>query len=330
MTRSRVMLVALLALALAFPRLVNSPYILFVACIVLLYGAAGMAWNILGGYAGQLSLGHGIYFGLGAYTSSILFLKLGISPWFGMWAGAALGAVAAAAIGYMCFRLRGPYYVLATIGLLVVFETLAMKLRDLTGGAEGLPVSNPHGNWLNMQFSNYAPMYYIGLVLVVALIVFTRRMERARFGHYLRAIREDEDAAEAIGVNTTGYKARAAAWSGFFTALAGTYYAQLSGFIDPSLVFGFDVSLQFMLVSFIGGASNVWGPLVGSLLLTPLSEFMRNQYSDIQGLPLFVYGTAIIVVMLWLREGLVPAAVRLIRRFAAKRAAKTGGVRGSS
>lgn len=330
MTRSRAILAAVLALALVFPLVVESQYMLLVACIVLLYGAAGMAWNIVGGYAGQLSLGHGIYFGIGAYTSSILFLNLGISPWLGMWAGAAFGAVTAAGIGYMCFRLRGPYYVLATIGLLVVFETLAMKLKGLTGGAEGLSVSNPHGNWLNFQFSHYAPMYYIGLVLVVMLVVFTLRMDRSRFGHYLRAIREDEDAAEAIGVNTTGYKVRAAAWSGFFTALAGTYYAQLSGFIDPSLVFGFDVSLQFMLVSFIGGTSNFCGPLVGSLLLTPLSEFLRSYYSDIQGLPMFIYGAAIIVVMLWLREGLVPAAMRLWRRFARKWPAEAGAVRGAS
>jgi branched-chain amino acid transport system permease protein len=319
MTRTPALLAVGLVAALVFPYVVNNQYILLVACIVLLYGAGGMAWNILGGHAGQLSLGHGIYFGIGAYASSILFLTFGVSPWLGMWAGAGLGALTAAGIGYMCFRLRGPYYVLATIGLLVVFETLAMKLKGLTGGAQGLSVSNPHGNWLNFQFSNYEPMYYIGLLLVVVLVIFTHRMDRNRFGHYLRAIREDEDAAEAIGVNTTGYKVRAAAWSGFFTALAGTYYAQLSGFIEPNLVFGFDVSLQFMLVSFIGGASNVWGPIVGSLLLTPLSELLRNQYSDIQGLHLFVYGVAIIVVMLWLREGLVPAALRLGRRLTRKR-----------
>ena len=330
MTRKHFVLAVVLALALLFPMVFASQYILLVASIVLLYAAGGMAWNIVGGYAGQLSLGHGIYFGVGAYTSSILFLKLGLSPWLGMWAGGALGAAVAAGIGYMCFRLRGPYYVLATIGLAVVFETVAMKLTGLTGGAEGLYVSSPHGNWLNFQFTTYAPMYYIGLLLVVVLIVFTRRLDRNKFGHYLRAIREDEIAAEAIGVNTTGYKARAAAWSGFFTALAGTFYAQLSGFIEPGLVFGFDASLQFMLVAAIGGTSNVWGPLVGSLLLTPLSEFLRSQYSDVQGLHLFVYGAAIIVVMLWLREGLVPAALRLVRRLKTKRLRQGAAVHGAS
>ncbi len=324
MKTSYAILGLLLALALGMPMVTDSQYVLLVACLVLLYGAAGMAWNIVGGYAGQLSLGHGIYFGIGAYTSSVLFLDLGISPWLGMWCGAALGALVAAGIGAMCFRLRGPFYVLATVGLLGVFETLGMKLNGLTGGAEGLAVSNPHGSWLNFQFADYTPTYYVGLALVVALIVFTRRMDRNRFGHYLRAIREDEDAAEAIGVNTTGYKVRAAAWSGFFTALAGTYYAQLSGFIDPSLVFGFDNSVQFMLVSFIGGSSTVSGPLVGSLLLTPLGELLRNEYSDVQGLHLFIYGAAIIVVMMWLREGLVPAAARLARRIKGKRAAVHG------
>lgn len=319
MTRTNAIRAAVLILALALPYVLQSQYMVYVACIVLLYAAAGMAWNLLGGYAGQLSLGHGIYFGLGAYTSSILFLDLGISPWLGMWAGGILGAVAAASIGYMCFRLRGPFYVLATIGLLIVFETLATKLTGLTGGPQGLSISNPHGDWINFEFSSYTPMYYIGIVLVVVLIVFTLHMDRNRLGYYLRAIRENEDAAEAIGVNTISYKVRTAAWSGFFTALAGTFYAQLSGFIDPGLVFGFDVSLQFMLVAFIGGASSVWGPLVGSILLMPLSAFLRNQYSDVQGLNLFVYGVAIVVVMLGLREGIVPAITRLIRRFSRDR-----------
>ncbi len=313
MMRNRLMFVALAA-ALIFPLVVRNQYVVFVACVVLLYGAAGMAWNIVGGYAGQLSLGHGIYFGVGAYTSSILFLDLGITPWLGMWVSGALGAAVAAGIGYMCFRLRGPFYVLVTIGLLSVFETLALKLKGLTRGAEGIDLSNPHGTWLNFQFATYGPMYFIALLLIVVLVVFTLRMDRSRFGYSLRAIRADEDAAEAIGVNTTGYKVLAAAWSGFFTALAGTYFAQLTGFIDPSVVFGFDMSLQFMLVTFIGGASFVWGPLVGSLLLTPLSEFLRAQYSDIAGLPLFVYGVVLILVMLLLREGLVPAALHWRQR----------------
>lgn len=316
---------AVLATALLFPVVIQNQYILLVAALTWVYAMGGLAWNLLGGYAGQLSLGHAIYFGTGVYTSALLFLRLGLTPWIGMFAGASLAMLVAMAIGWVCFRLRGPFYVMASIGFLQVFETLAIKLKGLTNGPLGLSVASSDPNWVNFQFFRYEGFYYTGLVLTAAMLAFTYAVDRGRVGYYLRAVRENEDVAEAIGINTVRQKVVASAASGFFTGLAGAYYAQLTGYIDPTVVYGFAISMQFMLVAFIGGAGTPLGPLVGALILTPVAELLRTRYGMVPGLHLFVYGVSIIVVALWLRRGLLPAGERLWTRWVAPRLARGAG-----
>src|ERR1700676_1767512 len=193
---------------------------------ILLFAFIGTAWNLLGGYAKQLSLGHAAFFGLGAYTSTLLQIDFGISPWIAMVAGGVVGTLASLPIGWLCFRLRGPYFAIATIATAQVLMLLFLKFRDFAWGAEGTTIPNLGNDPLMMQFETKIPYYYVALGLLAAGLAITYRIERSWVGYYLVAIGEDEDAAEAIGVNALRIKRDIYLVSAFLTALAGTFYVQ--------------------------------------------------------------------------------------------------------
>lgn len=298
---------AVAALALAGP-LLASPYVVHVLILVLFFAFLGAAWNILGGYAGQFSFGHAGFFGIGAYTSTLLLTRVGVSPWIGLPAGGLLAAAFGCGAGSLAFRygLRGPYFALVTLAFAEMLRLVAVNWPAV-GGPMGILIPLPRGGDAlgRLQFREKLPYYYLILALLGVALWLTRRIERSRLGYALLAIRENEDAAEASGVDTRGAKLWAMGISAFLTALGGSFYAQYFSFIDPTLTFGVSVSVEILLRPIVGGPGTVLGPLVGSLVLTPLSELTRGLIRGRPGVDVMVYGAILVLVISFLPRGLV-------------------------
>jgi branched-chain amino acid transport system permease protein len=294
-----------LALLLVAPPFLP-PYFLEILIGMLLFGYLGAAWNILGGYAGQFSFGHAAYFGIGAYTSTLLFLRLGLSPWLGMFAGGVLAAAFGLAAGYLSFRygLRGPYFSLVTLAFAEMLRVVAVNTKAL-GSSLGLVIPNREASVLNFVFGGKLPYYYVILAMALGAVWITRQLERSKLGYALRAIRENEDAAEAAGVDALGMKLRAMALSSFLTALGGTFYAQYFAYIDPTITFGPAVSIQGLLQAIVGGAGTVLGPLLGAFVLTPVSELSRAAIRGRAGVDVMIYGIVLILVISFLPNGIM-------------------------
>lgn len=299
---------ALLLLAvLAFPLVFDRPFPRHVMIMIFLYGALATAWNILAGYCGQISLGHAVYFGIGAYTSTFLVREAALTPWLGMLVGAALAVVVSQAIGYPVFRLRGHYFAIATIGFGEIVQTAVLNW-DLVGGARGLfvPIKRPD-SLLNLQFhDSKAVYYYLALGLLALALGATRWIERSRRGYYFRAIKEDQDAAASLGVRVAREKHAAMAASAALTALGGTFWAQYVLFIDPESVFPLSLSILICLVAVMGGVGSLWGPLLGAVVLVPLSEGTRVLLGGTgKALDLLIYGALIMAIAVFQPAGLM-------------------------
>src|SRR5208282_1338939 len=277
----------LAAIALVLPVAVPNAFAIDIFIRVLLFAFIGVAWNLMGGYAKQLSLGHAAYFGLGAYTSTILLIRFGVSPWIGILAGGVVAMLASLPIGALCFRLRGPYFAIATIATAQVLMLLFLKFRDFAWGAEGTTLPNLGDAPLMMQFESKAAYYYIALAMLAVGLAVTYRIERSWMGYYLVAVGEDEDAAEAIGVDTLRIKRH--------------IYL-----IDPNTAFSFNVSVEAALVSIVGGIGTLWGPVVGTVLLEATSALLQSWLgSGHGGVQLTVYSLILIAVILWRPTGLI-------------------------
>ena len=291
---------------LALPLVVKTSFAIDISIRILLFAFIGVAWNLIGGYAKQLSLGHAAYFGLGAYTSTILQIDFGISPWIGMVAGGVVAAIASLPIGWLCFRLRGPYFAIATIATAQVLMLIFLKFRDFAWGAEGTTIPNLGNSPLMMQFDGKTGYYYVALGLLALGLAITYRIERSWMGYYLVAIGEDEDAAEAIGVNAPRVKRDIYMISAFLTALAGTFYTQYIYFIDPATAFSFSVSIEAALVSIVGGIGTLWGPVIGTVLLETTSALLQSWLgSSTGGVQLTVYSLILMAVILWRPTGIM-------------------------
>jgi branched-chain amino acid transport system permease protein len=296
----------LAAILLVLPLAVTSRFAIDIFIRILLFSFIGVAWNLMGGYAKQLSLGHAAYFGLGAYTSTILQIDFDISPWIGMLAGGVVAMLASLPIGAVCFRLRGPYFAIATIATAQVLMLLFLKFRDFAWGAEGTTIPNLGNAPLMMQFEAKAAYYYIALALLALGLAITWLIERSWMGYYLVAIGEDEDAAEAIGVNAPRIKRNVYLISAFLTALAGTFYVQYIYFIDPATAFNFNISVEAALVSIVGGVGTLWGPVIGTVLLETTSALLQSWLgSALGGVQLTVYSLILTAVILWRPSGLL-------------------------
>lgn len=308
--------VPLLALALlAYPFVFRLPFQHNLMILVFLYASLGQAWNILGGYAGQSSLGHAAFFGVGAYASSLLLVKFGIVPWVGMLAGGLVAVALSLLIGYPSFRLKGHYFVIATIVLAEIIYILFTNW-PFAGGAEGLFLPLLPEGLVNFEFhSSKIPYYYIifAILAVVTTVVFF--VERSKLGFYFRAIREDPDAARSLGIDITRYKLIAMALSAFFTGVCGTFYAQFVLFIEPNNSLNFMLSVLIMLIPVFGGSGTLWGPILGAFILIPLSEFTRVYLSGAgRAIDLTLYGLLIMLVAIFEPRGLWAVVTRFRSR----------------
>jgi len=294
-----------LVLLLAIPLAINSPFLTHVAVTICVFAALASAWNIMGGYAGQLSLGHAVFYGIGGYGTALLIQHFGLSPWIGMWPAAVLAALVGAAIGYPCFRLRGPFFSLATIAFLEVTRLLAIHFDWITGGSAGLIVPlNP--GWAWMIFYDKTNYLYIAFGLLIFALLVAWWIRGNRLGYALTAVREREDAALAAGINNTGVKLRAVMISAGLTAVIGGFHAMYLTFLEPATMFSLPTSIEIAMYALIGGLGTVAGPLLGALLVVPLAEAARVWLgASANGLHGFVYGTALVVITLTMPAGLV-------------------------
>ncbi|HEY6221105.1 MAG TPA: branched-chain amino acid ABC transporter permease, partial [Candidatus Eisenbacteria bacterium] len=277
-------LVAAIALAL-FPSFVKKPYILHMGVMLFLAVIQGQAWNVIGGYTGQYSVGHAAYFGVGAYVTMMLLEVGHVAPWWGIWVAAAAAVILAAIIGSITFRLRGPYFVLASIAVAEIIRLASLHFKEVTRGAEGYLLTelpDLHLFGAEIAFIGKKPFYYVGLGLAVVTILVNWAVQHSKLGYYFQAIREDQDAAHSLGIRLSFYKNVALAISAFFTAFAGGFYAMYVKFIDPNAAFGLDVSVQIVLLAIIGGIGTIIGPVIGAMVLVPLSEILRNPRGLVQ------------------------------------------------
>jgi branched-chain amino acid transport system permease protein len=295
------------AVALA-PLVVRDAFLLDSLVLILIWGTAAAAWNVAGGYAGQISLGHSAFFGLGAYGAAILGTRWELSPWLGLLAGMAVAMGIGLVIGYLSNRLRGPYFVLATIAFSQVLLIMGSRLRGITAGSEGIPVPFRPGFW---TLGIADKRIWVWLVLGLALLAYLTGvyLERARRGYQLAAVREDEDAALSLGVPARRLKVVAICVSAAFTAACGALWAQYVGFVDPFYVFSVDLSVRFALAAVIGGVGTALGPFLGAALVTTMETYLRGQFGGIGaglvGIYLIIYGCALIVIVRWIPQGLV-------------------------
>src|SRR3989441_1599708 len=280
--------------------------------MIFLYGSLAQAWNLLAGYCGQISLGHAVFFGAGAYTSTLLGKYFDLSPWIGMAVGAVVAVAVAQLIGYPVFRLRGHYFAIATIAVGEIIQALVINW-DWAGGARGLfvPIKRPD-SFVNFQFHESKAVYYfIALGLLLLALGVTRWIEGSRRGYFFRAIREDQEAAASLGVHVAREKHWAIAVSAALTALGGTFYAQYVFFIDPESVFPLSLSILICLVAVLGGVGTLWGPLVGAAVLVPLSEGTRVWLGGGGKAPdLLLYRALILLIPRFPPRGLVGLARR--------------------
>ncbi|HTO12414.1 MAG TPA: branched-chain amino acid ABC transporter permease [Candidatus Binatia bacterium] len=303
-------------LAAVTPLFVRDAYFLDTLILILLWGALSAAWNVAGGYAGQVSIGHASFFGIGAYAAALLGTRWQQSPWLGMLVGVLLSIAAGAAIGYLSNRLKGPYFALSTIAFSQVLLIVASRWRGLTSGSEGIPVPfRPGFGTLGLGHVAWA---YLALAVAVLYWAIQVWLDHSRFGYRLAGVREDEDAAQALGIPARRLKVIAVTASAALTSVCGTLWAQYIGFVDASYVFSVDLSVRFALNAIIGGMGTAIGPFLGSILITSLETYLRatlsGMKSGLTGIYLIIYGTVLILVVRFAPDGLTGLATRLRAR----------------
>jgi branched-chain amino acid transport system permease protein len=292
-------------------------YYMHIAILVLIWAFLACAWNIIGGYAGQHSLGNGLYMGIGAYSVAYLVNRFDLTPWVGLLVAIALSAAAAAFIGWIVFRyaLKGAYFALVTIALTEAAVYVVSNIPAL-GGAGGMQMEYRGNSLAFMQFSGKNGYFYGGVILLVFILLLTQWYKRKRFFYQLIAVRENEDAAEALGVDTVKAKIKANVMSGVLCAVGGVFYVQYFLYVGPRSVFGEIVSVQILIYAIVGGLGTTWGPVVGAVLLVPLSEIARAQLGNsFQGAHLLIYGAVMVLTMLFMPFGIMGAVDRLRQRW---------------
>lgn len=312
MKRLLPILCAVLAVIAPFAGL-NS-YLMHILILFIMWSVIGMSWNLLGGYCGQVSFGHAAFFGVGAYTAGILYSKAGLSAWWGLPLSIAAVAVFALFIGAIVLRLRGPYFALATLAVGEVLRVTAENLTDLTNGDVGILIQER--TWVEKTW-----YYYIILAIAVATFYLVKGISKSKLGYYFVAIREDQDAAESLGINTTLHKTIALTLSAVITGLAGAFYTNYMGYIDPKVVFALhDISIITIMVVMVGGVATYWGPAVGSAVMILLAEIIRS-IPQLGTAHHTFFGALLIFIIIFLPNGIVGDFNKLKRLVSRRRPA---------
>lgn len=300
-----VIIVILLAL---LPLLGLSSYLMHILILVIIYSMIGMAWNLLGGYCGQVSFGHAAFFGVGAYTAGLVYSKLGLSAWWGLPLSIFVVTAFSLVIGFICLRLRGPYFALATLAMGEVLRVTSENLVSFTGGDVGIMIRQR--TWVGKTW-----FYYIILLLAIGAFLLVKRVIESKLGYYFVSIREDQDAAESLGIDTTFYKTVALCLSGALTGMAGAFYTNYMGYIDPKVVFNLhDISIVTIMVVMVGGVATYWGPVIGALIMVFLAEVIRSM-PGIGAAHMTIFGVLLIFIIIFLPNGIVGDFRKIARLF---------------
>ena len=323
--RTILILLGIIILLCFFPAVAPSNYIICVGVTFCTFACLGTAWNIIGGYAGQISWCHSSFVAIGAYTSFILFRNFGISPWLGMIVGAAISLVAALIIGSVSFRLRGPFFSLTTIAFAEIVRVYLLFAKPLTKGAEGLVITYKGQSFVNLMFKKDDAFFYLMLVLLVIFVFISWRVKNSKTGYYLRALCADEDAAQSLGIKTHRVKLRAFVISAIMTSVVGTIYAFFLAYIDPASVSAMDLATKIGTMAIVGGSGTLFGPVIGAAILVPFSE-VANILLGSSGSGMLLYGLILILIIIFRPGGIIslftetegsgPLAKLKARRFA--------------
>ena len=301
------------------PLFLRDPYFIHTLIFICFFAYLGASWNIVGGYAGQTSLGHSAFVGIGAYVSTLLFINLGLTPWIGMVAGGLAATLVSLLIGFPAFRLTGPYFALTTIAFGEILRLWVTDTETLFGislkGARGILLPIQGHSPYYFQFVDKVYYYYIILVMMVLIIFVCYKIENSKMGYYLKAIKGNQEAARSLGVEVTRYKLMAFAVSAFFTGLGGVFYAQMVLFIIPERILGLDISIELALITIIGGRGTLFGPVFGAFLLRPLSEITAAYFGGTYlGVHLILYGILLMISILFIPKGMSELFNRLYLR----------------
>ncbi|MBP8626740.1 MAG: branched-chain amino acid ABC transporter permease [Syntrophorhabdaceae bacterium] len=300
------------AILCIIPLIGLSSYLMHILILVLMWSVIGMAWNILGGYTGQVSFGHAAFFGFGAYTAGLLYQHLGISAWWGLPISIVILTALSLVIGYICLRLRGAYFALATLALGEVCRVAAENLVNFTQGNMGIMLRER--TWVDKTW-----YFYVILLIAAATYLLIKIIMESKLGYYFVAIREDQDAAESLGIDTTFYKTISLCLSGVSTGIAGAFYMNYMGYIDPATVFPLsEVSIATVMVVMVGGAATYWGPVIGALIMVFLAEVIRS-LPHIGAAHQTIFGVILILIIMFLPNGIVGDFNKLSKIFQGKK-----------
>jgi branched-chain amino acid transport system permease protein len=296
--------ILVLILLILFPFAFPKPFPQHVMILVFMFGMTGVAWNIMGGYAGMFSFGQVAFFGIGAYTSSFLLITYHINPWLGLVVGGLIAALVGAAIGYPCSNLRGHYFAIASIAFGEIVRTHFNNWK-LIGAAEGMTLPMLSESFKNFMFhSSKLPYYYIILAFLILSLGVCYFVATSKMGYYFRAIKESHDVAKVLGIHVLGYRLIAIMISAFLTAMAGTFYAQYVLYLDPESVLILPISVQIVLIAMLGGAGSVMGPVIGAAILIPVSEITRVLLGHKgTGVDMMIYGALITLISVYQPKG---------------------------
>jgi branched-chain amino acid transport system permease protein len=306
------------AVLLALPLAVRNSFLLHVGILILMWTLLGAAWNVLGGFAGQVSFGHASLFGLGSYVTVILYLKAGLAPWWGIPLGGLFAAMVSLPIGLLCFRLRGPYFSLATLAVAEIVKLVALNWEAVTNGPVGYLITElPRLRVLGqpVDWESKGPFYLVAAILALSALATTALLRRSRLGAYLVAIRENEDAAEAVGIDTVRSKVVTLALSAFFAGMGGGFYAFYFRYVDPDAVLNIGLSMEMVFIAMVGGLGTVGGPLIGAVFLTSVAEVVREHF---QMGHLIFYGLFMMLAIRYMPEGIWGRARRLLSHLPAR------------